>query len=232
MKSWKNLKIRFKFPTRGRPDKFFETLDKYYDLMVGKDFEFIVSIDEDDQTMKTEEVISKLKSYNNLQFYFCESKGKIHAINAHMDGDDFDIVILVSDDMIPVKKGFDMIIRKDMNENYPDTDGVLWYNDGHKGSNLNTLCILGLKYYKRFNYIYNPEYISLYCDNEFMEVSLKLNKVKYFDITLIEHQHWAWGYGEMDDLYKENEKPIGVDAETFERRRLKNFDIHGVQQED
>ncbi len=223
MKSWKNLKIRFKFPTRGRPDKFFKTLDEYYKLMIGKDFEFIISIDEDDETMKTKEVLSRLKSYNNLQFFFGEPKGKIYAINEHMDGEDFDILVLVSDDMVPIKKGYDMIIRKDMYDNYPDTDGVLWYNDGHTENKLNTLCILGLKYYKRFNYIYNPEYISLYCDNEFMEVSLMLNKVKYFDLTIIEHQHWVWGYGKMDDLYTENEKPIGDDADTFERRKLKNF---------
>ena len=25
---------------------------------------------------------------------------------------------------------------------YPDTDGVLWFNDGYKGNKLNTLCIL------------------------------------------------------------------------------------------
>jgi hypothetical protein len=38
--------------------------------------------------------------------------------------------MLASDDMIPVVSGYDQIIRNDMYENFKNTDGVLWYNDG------------------------------------------------------------------------------------------------------
>ena len=75
------------------------------------------------------------------------------------------IVLLASDDMIPMEKGFDNIIIDKMKNYYPDTDGVLWFNDGYQGDKLNTLCILGKKYYDRFGYIYNPEYISVLSDN-------------------------------------------------------------------
>ena len=63
-----------------------------------------------------------------------------------------------------------------MTELYPNTDGVLWFNDGNQGNRLNTLCILGKKYYERFNYIYHPDYTSLWADNEFMDVANLLNK--------------------------------------------------------
>ena len=64
-----------------------------------------------------------------------------------------------------------------MSFNYPDTDGVLWFNDGFQGNRLNTLCILGKKYYERFNYIYHPDYISLYCDEEQTNVARNMNKM-------------------------------------------------------
>lgn len=227
--SFKNYKILFKFPVRNRKEKLFSALDKYYENMIDKEnFQFAVSIDEDDIELNTKEVISRIQSYKNAKCFIDKGEGKIHACNRDIDKispETYDIIILVSDDMIPIKKGFDMIIRKDMEKNFPDLDGVLWYNDGHQRQNLNTLCILGKKYYERFGYIYHPSYKSLYCDNEFMEVSKMLNKVKYYDLVIIEHQHWAWGFREMDSLYKENETFIKPDRETFLKRKEKNFEI-------
>lgn len=225
--NWKETKILFKFPARHRRDKLFSTLDKYYSMMVNKeDFYFLVSIDHDDQELNTVEVTDRLNSYKNLTCVVGESKGKIAACNRDINEfiEPWDIVVLVSDDMIPKITGFDMMIRKDF-KTFPDLDGVLWYNDGHTGDSLNTLCILGRKYYDRFGYIYHPSYISLYCDNEFMEVSKLLGKVKYSSLVIIEHQHWAWGYGEMDPLYQENEKFIGEDGENFLKREKENFGL-------
>jgi hypothetical protein len=73
---------------------------------------------------------------------------------------DWDILVVMSDDMVCVTHGWDDIIRQDMNENFPDTDGVLHYNDGNQKANVMTMSIIGRKYYKRDGYIYNPEYQS------------------------------------------------------------------------
>ena len=106
--------------------------------------------------------------------------------------------------MIPVVKGYDTIIKNNMSKLYPDTDGVLWFNDGYQGNKLNTLCILGKKYYDRFGYIYNPEYISVWSDNEFMDVGNILGKQTYFDEVIIQHQHPDWGFGERDMVHTNN----------------------------
>ena len=92
-----------------------------------------------------------------------------HAINADIPTTAWDILVLISDDMIPEIKSFDQIIRSKMKEHYPDTDGVLWFFDGWR-EDLNTLCILGRKYYDRFGYIYHPSYESFWSDAEFTEV--------------------------------------------------------------
>ena len=59
--------------------------------------------------------------------------------------------------MVPLVNGYDTVIKEKMTLHYADTDGVLWFNDGHQEKKLNTLCILGKKYYDRFGYIYHPD---------------------------------------------------------------------------
>jgi len=224
---WQRQHILFKFPARGRKDKFLSTLLAYHENLINKeDFQFLISIDEDDAVLNNDEVKELLSKFPNTKVVVGPSIGKIGAVNRDMDhAEPWEIVVLLSDDMMPKLKGFDMIIRKDMHKTFPDGDGVLWYNDGHQGDKLNTLCILGKKYYDRFGWIYHPGYKSLFSDNEFMEVSKLLGKVKYNSLCIIEHQHWAWGYGNMDDLYKANEKYFQEDQAFFQKRSAENFGI-------
>jgi hypothetical protein len=217
------MKLRIKFPTRGRSKKFFNVLDKYVNYLHDKEnYEIIVSCDVDDKDMNTTENINKLKKYKNLKYFFGDNKSKIEAINANMEGD-FDIVLLASDDMIPQIEGYDEIIRSNMKLHYPDTDGVLWFFDGYR-KDLNTLCILGKKYYNRFNYIYNHEYKSFWCDNEFTDVAKKLGKQKYFDYCIINHEHPDILKKEYDDTYIKNN--ISGDEVVYNRRKLVNFNLN------
>jgi hypothetical protein len=218
------MKLLIKFPTRDRKNKFFESFKRYQEFITESTTKFLVSIDEDDTSMNTTEVISELKSYSNTQVIVGISENKIHAVNRDMDiVDDWDIVLLASDDMIPQVKGFDKVVNTLMSSNYPDTDGVLFFNDGFKGKELNTLCILGKKYYKRFNYIYHPGYKSTWSDNEFMMVAEKLNKQTYFPMVIIKHEHPDWGYGKHDVIHKMNHVNLIHDKTLFLERSKNNF---------
>jgi hypothetical protein len=217
------MNLLIKFPTRGRPNKFLFALNKYIKLMDDKSTKIIVTCDNDDETMKEDFIKDVLSQYDNVKLVFGDSKSKIQAINADIEDVDFDIVLLASDDMIPIVKGYDTIIKDKMIGHYPDTDGVLWFNDGHKGKELNTLCILGKKYYNRFNYIYQPDYISVWCDNEFMNVANILNKQTYFPEVIIEHKHPDYGYGERDNMYLLNNKNELHDRTTYNIRKENNF---------
>jgi hypothetical protein len=123
--------------------------------------------------------------------------------------------------MIPSIRGYDQIIRDKMRTHYPDTDGVLHFNDGVRGKNLNTLCILGKKYYDRFGYIYHPSYKSLWCDNEFTDVSNSLNKSTYIETVIIRHEHPLWTKTGYDDLYKHND--------TYDTQDKANYNIRKNQ---
>jgi hypothetical protein len=222
------MKLLIKFPTRGRKEMFFNVLNKYYEYLDDlENTKFVISCDEDDKTMNNYEVIEEFKNYKNLNFYFGDSKSKIEAVNSDLEKDeDYDIILLASDDMVPQVKGYDAIIRTDMQKHYPNTDGVLWYFDGYR-KDLNTLSIMGKKYYKRFNYIYNPEYKSFYADNEFMQVANKLNKQTYKDICIIKHVHpdiTKDFFPEYDETYVKNN--VGGDDLVYRKRILSNFNIN------
>lgn len=226
------MKFLLKFPTRQRPEQFLSTLQLFYDYCSHpENIQVIVSTDIDDETMTDALIDKALSLFENTQIYGSERKGKIAACNANLDmmDKDIDIILLVSDDMIPQVKGWDDILEAEMKEHYPDLDGVLFHNDGYVGRQLNMMNIMGRTYYSRFNYMYHPDYISLYCDNEFMEVAEKLGKQTYFDLCLFKHEHYARNSDiPMDDLMKHNESFYGKDRMTYNRRKRRGFPMRSI----
>jgi hypothetical protein len=217
-------KLLIKFPTRGRVKKFFKTLDEYYKLLSGKyNVEFLITCDNDDVTMNNIEIKTRLKKYSNLKVEYGDNKNKVEAINAGINNKDFQILLLASDDMVPIVKGYDSIIVKSMCSSFPDFDGIVWFNDGIQQNRLNTLCILGKTYYNRFNYIYNAAYKSLWCDAEFTHVGNMLGKQKYFDQVIIRHDHHSITKTGFDEIYNKNEIYESEDKNTFLIRQANNF---------
>ena len=86
--------------------------------------------------------------------------------------------------------------------------------------------IVGFNYYKRFNYIYNPEYKSLFCDNEAHEVAVKLGKQIKMKHCIIKHFHPGHMAGiKTDALYQKNDKFWNEDEATYNRRKKINFGL-------
>ena len=185
------MKLLVKFPTRNRKNKFFKVLRQYQNLCEDLDNTyFLITLDNDDESMNSSDVEDIFNTFKNVKVIYGTSNSKIHAVNRDIElVNDWDIVLLASDDMTPKVKGYDNIIRNKMKEFYSDTDGILWFNDGHMGNKLNTLCILGKKYYDRFGYIYHPEYKSVWSDNEFMLVGNILGKQTYFEQVIFKYMH-------------------------------------------
>lgn len=227
------MKLVIKFPTRNRPEKFKAVFSRYLTFLSGMhDVRFIITMDEDDSTMNTPEMKEWLDTRaknSQIQYFYGHSKSKIEACNANLDGVDGDVLLLASDDMIPVQMGFDDIIAKCYAEAFSDFDGAIKFWDGlrPKEDPLMTLTVMGFPLYKKFGYIYNPEYKSLYCDNEQTQVCAALGKLRRCDICIIQHQ---WSGEPWDDLHARNENAemYGVDGETFKRRAANNFDMEAM----
>lgn len=225
------MQILVKFPSRERPHKFFLCIKKYIDNQTTNDVRYLITLDKDDSLLLNyTNYCESLKSQGvNIDYMVGESTGKIHAVNRDMENSgDWDIVVLGSDDMQSQTEGWDNILINEMTEHYPDTDGVLYHKDGF--TQLNTMCILGRKYFERFGYIYHPSYKSLWCDNDFMEVSRILNKETVFETVLFRHEHFS-NSGQFshtkDMLMKKNESFYYEDEATFKRRKQIKFGLNG-----
>lgn len=219
------MNILIKLPSRGRPEKLKTTFSKYVEYASDlSNITFMVTVDEDD-IMFTKSITRILQCIHpDTHVIVGPSCGKIGAVNRDMEkAPEYDILLLASDDMIPVQKGYDQIIRDNMLKYYPDTDGVLFFNDGHHQNRLNTLCILGKKYYERFGYIYHPSYKTEFCDNEFMDVANQLGRQTYIDQVIIEHQHPLWTGQPKDCTYLLNDAYINNDKMNYLERRDKGF---------
>ena len=221
------MKLLVKFPTRNRKNKFFKVLRQYQNLCEDLDNTyFLITLDNDDESMNSSDVEDIFNTFKNVKVIYGTSNSKIHAVNRDIElVNDWDIVLLASDDMTPKVKGYDNIIRNKMKEFYSDTDGILWFNDGFQGEKLNTICVLGKKYYKRFNYIYHPDYKSCWSDNEFMEVGKILKKQTYIDSVIIKHEHPDWGYGNRDQIHTNNINDYQYDLGVYNRRKEINFEL-------
>ena len=229
------MRILLKCPTRNRPQKILSTLRAYMNLASHPEqIGVAISCDEDDVTMTRnlvhEEIHQMLSKTAWHRIFMGSNKSKIEACNANMNEVDWawDIVVLVSDDMLPQIQGWDDVIRNHMITEYPDTNGILWFNDGHQGDKLNTLTIFGRKMYDHFGYLYHPDYKSLFCDTELTDLcktELK-DKCSYINYCIIRHEHPGTGYAQnMDALYERNQKFWNEDMYTYIRRKKYPYDM-------
>lgn len=228
--------ILYKFASRSRPEKFFNGLDNIINLSDKKDFAILVSADLDDTTMFNSSVRKRLQKYIDDGYvfpFFDYSKSKIHAINRDLDKipnipkiKNWDILVNFSDDMEFIVYGFDNIIREKFKQLYPDFDGNLHFNDGFAQDRVCAMSIMGKKYFQRFNYIYHPSYISLWCDNEYTEVARMLRKITYFPNPIFKHNHPAnIPTIKPDEQLKKTESFYSADGKTYHERKLKHFNI-------
>jgi hypothetical protein len=225
------MRILLKCPTRSRPARVLKTLGAYIRLAARPDLLGVaVSCDIDDPTMQTTTELQKLMAPCAWsRIFYSPNTNKIQACNANMDDVDWDwdIVVLVSDDMVPQMRGYDDVIRTHMTTRFPDRNGILWFNDGCQGANLNTLCIFGRAFYDQRGMIYDPAYKSLFCDTELTDHcrGMYADRCQYIQSCIIRHEHPGAGYSQyMDALYDRNQKYWNEDMYTYINRKAYPYD--------
>lgn len=226
-----SLRLLFKYATRSRRDNFLRGIDSIRNNISDKEnYHILISVDRDDDKMFPLPVLNCNHSY-----IVGDSKNKVHAINRDMEhAPDWDILVCMSDDMVFMDVGFDEEIRESFIERkygerhydeYKLLDQFIHFPDGNR-KDLCTMSIIGRDYYERDRYIYNPEYKSLYCDDEAQQVAKLRGCYKYVDNQIFEHLHPAYGKAIFDEQYQKTEA-IGntEDRLTFERRKAVNFGL-------
>jgi hypothetical protein len=177
----------------------------------------------------TSELRRVLSSCAWSRIFYGPNKSKIEACNANMNEVDWDwdIVVLVSDDMVPQIRGYDDVIRNHMLAKFPDRKGILWFNDGCQEDRLNTLCVYGRAFYEQQGFLYQPEYKSLFCDTELTDKCRNEYRdiCSYIPYCIIRHEHPGTGFAQtMDRLYEHNQKFWNEDMYTYIGRKTYAYD--------
>lgn len=216
------MNLLIKYATRGRPALFFSTLERLRGLAITQP-KIVVSMDRSDMLMNSNKIRAALDQMPDVTYHYGESKTKVQAINADIAADGWGVMLVASDDHIPVVQGYDKIILDHMAEHFPDTDGSLWFDDVRQPA-INFVPIIGKAYYDRYGYVYHPEYISLWCDNEQTEVGLRDGKLKKCQGEIFRNESPDWGGShKVDTLYRKNNSFFKIDEATFWRRKALNF---------
>lgn len=226
-------KILVKIPTRTRPHRFIQVLKEY--VATEKDpenIQYLISVDEDDETMNDSgmsSIIAEIIGRERLIYLVDISKNKIDAINRDIKKvDDWDILVNGADDMVPIVKGWDEIIREKFNEMVPiDKPMCLHFSDGTQPK-LCTMAIMNRAAYELNGWIYHPSYISLWCDQEYTDFWNQGHRMIRIQRILFEHRHPATRSHKrhpMDSLYKRNEDSClwNKDMANYHERKSKNF---------
>jgi hypothetical protein len=229
------MKILVKFPSRSRPDRFFRSLDSLYQLCYNPaDMYVLVAADTDDASMMNSFVYTKVvNEYKNIKIAYGKSDSKIHAINRNVnelaefwtEAADWDIIVVMSDDMMFLMPNWDEIIRMEMKANFPDGDGYLHFQEKDTKRLLNVMEIMDRTYYERFGFIYHPSYLSLWCDNEKTELAKRLRRYKYIDMEIFVHENPVYGYQPRDEMFDRQQADWGADEANFYKRKALNFEI-------
>ena len=214
------MKILYKVTSRSRPDKLLKVIENIKQLCHHPNYSILCSLDSDDTSLAPIKEI--LHNIEKVTCHYGTSRSKIHAINRDMNkSGDWDILFNVSDDQLFLKEGFDLLVIEKVKE--VGGDCFLHYPDANVKQKLATMSIMDIVYYQRFNYIYHPSYISLWCDNEAMEVSQKLGRYFYTDLQIFDHYHPAYGKAVNDQQYIKTESYYNIDKKTFDRRKKIGF---------
>jgi len=219
------MKILMKYPSRGRPDWFKQTLELYKDKLGDThEHQWLITMDVDDASMNNDAMRAYLDRQHNLMYHYGESKTKIEACNADMEmAGDWDVLVLVSDDMLPSIFRLDDVIATEMQKNFPDLDGALNFPDGCCGNNgLITQSIMGRRLYEHFGYIYYPGYRSFYCDTEFSDVVREMGKCAECEMMIVHHD---WKGDNVDALAIKNRRDWDHDEQLYKQRKANGWTV-------
>lgn len=202
-------------PTRGRPAQVLSVIAEYR-AKAGMPITIEVIIDDDDPTMMASNVLQRLSALGCV-VTVGRHKSKIDACNGGKIRD-WEVLLLASDDMMPIADGYAVRVMEAMEEHFPHLDGAIYFDDGYQGENLCTLPIFGRRLYDQFGYVYEPSYTSLFSDTEQTCVLRALGRLQYIDEKIIEHRHHVWGRSPKDALYQKNDAFWEKDKAVYESR--------------
>lgn len=200
-------------PSRSRINKSKLTTHDWRSKASGREFELIVSIDQDDPQL------AEYKTWYGLMAVVNKNRSAVDAINNAAKVARGDIFIIVSDDTEPIKD-WDLKILKEVEGK---TDWIIKTKDGIQPWII-TMPIMDRAYYNRTGYIYHPDYLHMFADTELTCVAdITGRKIK--SNLLFPHKHYSVTKEPPDGVNKKADATWAQGEKLFLERYKRNFDL-------
>ena len=126
-------RILIKYATRGRANMFAKAIQNIRNTMLTKDYEVLITADEDDRTMNNPQVRTYVQRTPRLKIVYGRSESKVHAINRDMEhASPWDILVNMSDDMVFKVRGWDRKVIANSKDIWGDSlDWFGHWSDGY-----------------------------------------------------------------------------------------------------
>jgi hypothetical protein len=222
--------ILVQYASRSRPERFAEGLRSLIENAAEPEKLIIhIVLDEDDPLLLTYFNNADTGSEVGTDWNPGISTSKINAINrpfAWVEEFPWDILLNWSDDMRMTYYGWDVLIREAFREE-GTLDRFIHFPDREAKDRVSIMSVMGREYYLRDGYIYNPEYLSLFADNEATDVARLRGCYKFVDTEIFIHDNGSSnGTGYVDEMQREQQKQgYEFDHKTFLRRQTDNFGL-------
>lgn len=204
-------------PSRGRASKAKQTYLDWLRKSGMGDSEYILSLDNSEP--------DKLAYINNdVNFIVNDNKSVVEATNRAAEKSQGDILLYLSDDFGCPENWCELISKEFEGVTNPM---LLKVDDCLQPFNIRvlTIPIMNRALYERLGYFWNPEYKSMFVDQDLYEVCAKNGWLKFAPHLKFPHNHHSVGKAQNDETYKRSEANWNQGQEVFRRRQRQGFPI-------
>lgn len=206
-------------PSRSRPQKSFDTVNRWIQKAGTTDLEVIISLDKHDSHLGNYYALYD-KISNQVLIYVGDNKNAVEAINAAARIAKGNIIIVVSDDTDCCPNWANKIIKYTEHK----SDWVMKVQDGIQPKII-TMPIMDRVYYQRDGFIYNPAYSHAWSDREFTEVAHR-RKIVITKNIMFKHLHYSvLKNKKRDEQYARTDATFESGKKIFIQRQKMNFGL-------
>lgn len=205
-------------PSRGRPEKSFANSKEWVDK-AGCEVELIVMYDDSDQS-------DYMIHYVNIDCHLMvdDNDCVVQATNRAVKVATGDILLYLSDDF----KCFDnwgLAVQKEFEGE--DRPLLIKVDDMLQGFTVPvlTIPIMNRQLYERLGYFWNPEYKSMFVDEDLYWTAQKLGAMKMCPHLKFEHAHVCVGKAPDDETYRRSSANWEQGKAVFTRRKQEGFPV-------
>lgn len=206
-------------PSRQRAEIALNAKEEWMSKSYHCEVQHIISVDQDDPELEIYR-----DNFDGSTFVIGNNKNAVQAINHAAKYALGDILVVMSDDF-ECFVDWDLKIEQELLLYGSDT--LLKTSDGVQPW-IVTLPIMGMAYYERFGYVYNPIYEHMFCDTELTHVADITGRLKFASDLLFRHNHYTVKKQARDNVSTKADSTWDKGMKTYLDRVQSNFGLGDI----